>query len=106
MVPNFFLFPNRMIITVIFISQSPLIFLSLNYFRNSGIAMVFISGHIGAATSPFLVQLTRINAVLPFAVMGALSVVGAILCWTLPETLGRKTAEVWEDAEDSKGTMV
>ena len=69
-------------------------------------AMVFISGHIGAATSPFLVQLTRINAVLPFAVMGALSVIGAILCWTLPETLGRKTAEVWEDAEDSKGTMV
>ena len=68
--------------------------------------MVFISSHIGAATSPFLVQLTRINAVLPFAVMGALSVIGAILCWTLPETLGRKTAEVWEDAEDSKGTMV
>ena len=68
--------------------------------------MVFISAHIGAATSPFLVQLTRINAVLPFAVMGALSVIGAILCWTLPETLGRKTAEVWEDAEDSKGTMV
>jgi len=68
--------------------------------------MVFISSHIGAGTSPFLVQLTRINAVLPFAVMGALSVIGAILCWTLPETLGRKTAEVWEDAEDSKGTMV
>ena len=69
--------------------------------------MVFISAHIGAATSPFLVQLTRINAVLPFAVMGALSVIGAILCWTLPETLGRKTAEVWEDAaEESKGTMV
>ena len=68
--------------------------------------MVFISSHIGAATSPFLVQLTRINAVLPFAVMGALSVIGAILCWTLPETLGRKTAEIWEDAEDSKGTMV
>ena len=68
--------------------------------------MVFISGHIGAATSLFLVQLTRINAVLPFAVMGALSVIGAILCWTLPETLGRKTAEIWEDAEDSKGTMV
>lgn len=68
--------------------------------------MLFISSHIGAATSPFLVQLTRINAVLPFAVMGALSVIGAILCWTLPETLGRKTAEVWEDAEDSKGTMV
>ena len=68
--------------------------------------MAFISGHIGATTSPFLVQLTRIYAVLPFAVMGALSVIGAILCWTLPETLGRKTAEVWEDAEDSKGTMV
>ena len=69
-------------------------------------AMVFISSHIGASTSPFLVQLTRINVVLPFAVMGALSVIGAIMCWTLPETLGRKTAEVWEDAENSKGTMV
>ena len=28
---TFFLFPNRVIITVIFISQSSLIFLSLNY---------------------------------------------------------------------------
>ena len=97
---------------MIFISQSSLIFLSLNYSPLGNdletVAWLWYLYQViyGASTSPFLVQLTRINVVLPFAVMGALSVIGAIMCWTLPETLGRKTAEVWEDAENSKGTMV
>ncbi|CAH3146155.1 unnamed protein product, partial [Porites evermanni] len=67
--------------------------------RNSGMGMVSVASRIGAASSPFVVQMTRINSVLPFAVMGALSFIGAIMCWVLPETQGRRTAEVMEDNE-------
>jgi len=67
--------------------------------RNSGMGMVSVASRIGAASSPFVVQMTRINSVLPFAFMGGLSFIGAIICWVLPETLGKRTAEVMEDAE-------
>lgn len=65
--------------------------------------MVSVSSRIGAASSPFVVQMTRINAILPFAVMGSLSFIAAILCWFLPETLGKSTAEVMEDAKQESG---
>lgn len=65
--------------------------------------MVSVSSRIGAASSPFVVQMTRINAILPFALMGSLSFFAAILCWFLPETLGKSTAEVMEDAKQESG---
>lgn len=65
--------------------------------------MVSVSSRIGAASSPFVVQMIRINAILPFAVMGSLSFIAAILCWFLPETLGKSTAEVMEDAKQESG---
>ena len=65
--------------------------------------VVSLASHIGGATSPFIVQMTRINAILPFAVMGSLSFIGAIMCWVLPETLGKRTAEVMEDTEQKEG---
>ena len=61
--------------------------------------VVYIASRIGAACAPFVVQMTRLNAILPFAVMGGMSFVAAIMCWVLPETLGRSTAEVMEDTE-------
>ena len=65
--------------------------------------MVSVASRIGAASSPFVVQMTRINPILPFAVMGSLSFIGAIMCWVLPETLGKRTAEVMEDTEEKQG---
>ena len=65
--------------------------------------VVSLASHIGGATSPFIVQMTRINAILPFALMGSLSFIGAIMCWVLPETLGKRTAEVMEDTEQKEG---
>lgn len=67
--------------------------------RNSGMGMVSVASRIGAASSPFIVQMTRINAILPFAVMGSLSFLAAVFCWILPETMGKSTAEVMEDAK-------
>ena len=80
-------------------------FFFINVFRNSGMGMVSVASRIGAASSPFVVQMTRINSVLPFAVMGALSFIGAIMCWVLPETQGRRTAEVMEDNEKKEGQL-
>lgn len=65
--------------------------------------MVSVASRIGAASSPFVVQMTRINAILPFALMGGLSFIAAVFCWILPETVGRKTAEVMGDSEKEKG---
>ena len=65
--------------------------------------MVSVASRIGAASSPFVVQMTRINSILPFAVMGGLSFIAAFMCWVLPETLGMKTAEVMEDTEKKNG---
>jgi len=70
--------------------------------RNSGMGVVYIASRIGAACAPFVVQMTRINSILPFAVMGGLSFIGAIMCWALPETLGKSTAEVFEDTAEKE----
>jgi len=74
------------------------------FFRNSGMGMVSIASRLGAACAPFVVQMTRINPVMPFAFMGGLTMFGALLCSILPETRGRSTAEVFEDtAEKQQG---
>ena len=66
--------------------------------------MVSIASRLGAACAPFVVQMTRINPIMPFAFMGGLTVFGALLCAILPETRGRNTAEVFEDtAEKQQG---
>ena len=68
--------------------------------------MVSLASHVGGACSPFVVQMTRVNAILPFAFMGGLSFIAAFFCWFLPETLGKRTPEVMEDTEVKKGTHI
>ena len=75
-------------------------------FRNSGMGMVSLASHVGGACSPFVVQMTRVNAILPFAFMGGLSFIAAFLCWFLPETLGKRTPEVIEDTEVKQGIHI
>lgn len=65
--------------------------------------MVSVASRIGAASSPFVVQLTRINPILPFAIMGGLSFIAAVFCWILPETVGKRTAEVMDVPESKQG---
>jgi len=71
--------------------------------RNGGMGMASVANCIGGTCSPFVVQMTRVNAILPFAFMGGLSFVAAFFCWFLPETLGKKTPEVMEDAGVKQG---
>ena len=65
--------------------------------------MAYVAFMIGGASAPFVVQMTRVHSILPFVVMGVLSFIGAAMCWVLPETVGKKTAEVMEDAETLEG---
>lgn len=68
--------------------------------------MASVANCVGGACSPFVVQMTRVNAILPFAFMGGLSFVAGFFCWFLPETLGKKTPEVMEDAEVKQGRHI
>ena len=68
--------------------------------------MASVANCVGGACSPFVVQMTRVNAILPFAFMGGLSFVAGFFCWFLPETLGKKTPEVMEDAEVKQGRYI
>ena len=68
--------------------------------------MVSLASHVGGACSPFVVQMTRVNAILPFASMGGLSFMAALFCWFLPETLGKRTPEVMEDTEVKQGIHI
>lgn len=64
--------------------------------------LMVITSRIGAAAAPFIVQLTRVNTVLPFAVMGVATILAAIGCWFLPETKGKPTREVLGDGEEEE----
>ena len=75
-------------------------------FRNSGMGIVSLASDIGGSCSPFVVQMTRVKAILPFAFMGGLSFIAAFLCWFLPETLGKRTPEVIEDTEVKQGRHI
>jgi len=50
--------------------------------------------------------MTRVNAILPFAFMGGLSFIAALLCWFLPETIGKQTPEVIEDTDVKQGRHI
>ena len=68
--------------------------------------IVSLASDLGGTCSPFVVQMTRVNAILPFAFMGGLSFIAALFCWFLPETLGKRTPEVIEDTEVKQGMQI
>lgn len=66
--------------------------------RSQGMGLLSVVSRIGAATAPWIAQwLGHINKMLPFGVMGTLTLISAGLCWELKETRGLATAETLED---------
>lgn len=59
--------------------------------------LLSVVSRVGAAAAPFVVQLSRINPILPFGLMGGLTFFAAFVCWFLPETKGKPTLEVIGD---------
>ena len=58
-----------------------------------------ITSRTGAALSPFVKILDQIHPCVPFFIMAITSVVAFLLCFLLPETLGKPTRETFEDLD-------
>ena len=73
--------------------------------RAQGMGYLQIMARIGSALAPWIADwLVQIHQVLPFAVMGILTIVGAVLALWLPETKDQPTKEV-EDRDIKDGTL-
>ena len=68
-------------------------------------SLMDLSSCIGSAAAPFVLELDRFHSILPFGLMGVLSVVAALLCSFLPETKGMPTAEVYENNNNDNNGM-
>ena len=59
--------------------------------------LLSVISRIGAASAPWVAQwLKHVHVVAPFALMGVLTLIGALLCILLKETNGMATAETLE----------
>eukprot|EP00795_Rhopilema_esculentum_P001124 gene1124-15466_t len=64
--------------------------------RSQGMGLLQVISRIGAATAPWVAQWLRLYGdYLPFLLMGGLTMVATFLCFTLKETKGKETAEVF-----------
>ena len=71
------------------------------FYRSQGMGLLQISSRIGAASAPWVAKgLKTVHRYAPFLVMGVSSVLASIFMLLLPETKGRKTAEVIEDKSE------
>ena len=64
------------------------------FFRGEGMGFLQITSMVGSALVPWIVEWLKVfHAAIPFSLMGGLSLTGAVLMLTLPETKGRATFE-------------
>uniref|UniRef100_A0A672I637 Solute carrier family 22 member 4-like n=1 Tax=Salarias fasciatus TaxID=181472 RepID=A0A672I637_SALFA len=54
--------------------------------RNTAMGCCSMAARIGTIISPFIIYLGRYFKPLPYILMGALAIFGAVICWVLPET--------------------
>lgn len=68
--------------------------------RAQGVLMVHIVGYAFTFLSSYILYLSHYINYLPSLVLGALSVLGAVLCLLLPETLNRTIPSTLAEAEE------
>ncbi|KAG6796420.1 organic cation transporter protein isoform X1 [Apis mellifera caucasica] len=68
--------------------------------RNIGVGTSSMCARIGSITAPFVVSLDHIQTWLPPACFGILPLLGAALCFLLPETVGCTLPETLQDGEN------
>uniref|UniRef100_A0A672I5T8 Solute carrier family 22 member 4-like n=1 Tax=Salarias fasciatus TaxID=181472 RepID=A0A672I5T8_SALFA len=54
--------------------------------RNTAMGCCSMAARIGTIIAPFVIYLGQYNTSLPYILMGALAIFGAVICWVLPET--------------------
>lgn len=67
--------------------------------RNIGVGTSSMFARIGSMLAPFVAGLAELEPWLPPVIFGFTPLIGAILCYQLPETLDCKLPETLEDAE-------
>ncbi|KAM8973947.1 solute carrier family 22 member 4-like [Pelodytes ibericus] len=71
--------------------------------RNMGVGVGSMSSRVGSVISPYFVYLGAYNRILPYILMGSLTVVMGILVLFFPETLGKPLPETIDQTLDIKG---
>ncbi|XP_063303485.1 organic cation/carnitine transporter 2-like [Pelobates fuscus] len=71
--------------------------------RNMGVGVGSMSSRVGSVISPSFVYLGAYDRILPYILMGSLTVVMGILVLLFPETLGRPLPETIDQTQNIKG---
>lgn len=70
--------------------------------RNIGVGTSSMCARIGSMIAPFIATLNVVHFWIPPLIFGIMPLVGAILCYTLPETLDCQLPDTIEEAERFK----
>uniref|UniRef100_A0A8C5QE82 Major facilitator superfamily (MFS) profile domain-containing protein n=1 Tax=Leptobrachium leishanense TaxID=445787 RepID=A0A8C5QE82_9ANUR len=71
--------------------------------RNMGVGVGSMSSRVGSVVSPYFVYLGAYDRILPYILMGSLTVVMGILVLLFPETVGRPLPETIDQTQNIKG---
>ncbi|XP_077122076.1 solute carrier family 22 member 4-like [Ranitomeya variabilis] len=71
--------------------------------RNMGVGIGSMSSRVGSVISPYFVYLGAYNRLLPYILMGSLTVIMGVLVLFFPETFGRPLPETMDQAPNVKG---
>ncbi|CAH2056093.1 unnamed protein product, partial [Iphiclides podalirius] len=68
--------------------------------RAQGVALIHIMGYVASIVAPFVVYLANFSQDLPLLILGALGVLGGLLCLFLPETMDTEMPQTLQDGEN------
>ncbi|XP_068591084.1 organic cation/carnitine transporter 2 isoform X2 [Cebidichthys violaceus] len=71
--------------------------------RNVGMGMCSSAARIGSITAPYVIYLGTYDKVLPYILMGSLTIASSVVNFFLPETLNRDLPETVEQMQECQG---
>uniref|UniRef100_A0A8C9XHS3 Solute carrier family 22 member 5 n=1 Tax=Sander lucioperca TaxID=283035 RepID=A0A8C9XHS3_SANLU len=71
--------------------------------RNVGMGMCSSAARIGSITAPYVIYLGTYNKVLPYILMGSLTIASSVVNFFLPETFNRDLPETVEQMQECQG---
>ncbi|XP_029029781.1 solute carrier family 22 member 4 isoform X2 [Betta splendens] len=71
--------------------------------RNVGMGLCSSAGRVGSITAPYVIYLGTYNKVLPYVLMGSLTIAASVVNVFLPETLNKDLPETVEQMQECQG---
>ncbi|CAJ1063492.1 solute carrier family 22 member 4-like [Xyrichtys novacula] len=71
--------------------------------RNVGMGMCSSAARIGSITAPYVIYLGTYNKILPYILMGSLTIASSVVNFFLPETLSKDLPETVEQMQECQG---